>query len=90
MKEFTTTITEDGIKNGLHDAMISWECDHNVFKTLPDGTEFCALDGITEDEIIEDAFQTIVDFYDMFGGIRTDYYSIIDDIASIYLEEQNN
>lgn len=68
-------ITEETIRDGLKSAM--------------DDLDLLTLDPsfITEDEILsflDDCYQTVVDYYDLFGTIRTDYRDIVMDTARLY------
>lgn len=72
-------ITEETIRDGLKSAAE----DLDLFTRDPSF--------ITEDEIpsfLDDCYQTVVDYYDLFGTIRTDYRNIVMDTARLYgLEE---
>ena len=72
-------ITEETIRDGLKSAM--------------EDLDLLTLDPsfITKEEIpsfLDDCYQTVVDYYDLFGTIRADYRDIVMDTARLYgLEE---
>ena len=66
-------VTDETINDGIQAA---------VDESFPD------LDLALYMDFIEDCFQTVVDYYDMFGTIRADYRQIVLDTAKNYgLEE---